>query len=153
MFSMRNLIRTLMRAGRDSDVWPVALLLFAVLVPAVCLLWFMNAAMANERLAARQKLAESYRAQLLSAQTRLEQHWRDLGAQLEELAQTNPAPVSFAKVIQAGLADSVVLFNPDGQIAYPNLPSAIASADSDRRWADAGQLEYRAKEFTKAAAL
>src|SRR5881296_1926779 len=39
----------ILRAGQDSDIWPVVLLLFAVLVPAVCLLWFMAAAMRNER--------------------------------------------------------------------------------------------------------
>ncbi|HZO84347.1 MAG TPA: hypothetical protein VFC26_03990, partial [Verrucomicrobiae bacterium] len=69
---MRNVIKILTRAGRDSDVWPVALLLFAVVVPAVCLLWFMNVAMGNERLAARQKWADIYRPQLLSAQKGLE---------------------------------------------------------------------------------
>src|ERR1051326_4347721 len=55
---LRRFIRTIQRLGEDSDIWPVALLLFAVLVPAVCLLWFMSAAMRNERLAARQKLAD-----------------------------------------------------------------------------------------------
>src|SRR6185436_18106228 len=71
---LRRLIRTIKRAGQDSDVWPVVLLLFAVLVPAVCLLWFMSAAMRNERFAARQKLEVAYRGQLASARARLEKH-------------------------------------------------------------------------------
>src|SRR6266436_2455800 len=72
---LRRFLRTIRRFGEDSDVWPVVLLLFAVLVPAVCLLWFMGAAMRNERLAARQKLADVYRVQLSAAQRRLQEYW------------------------------------------------------------------------------
>src|SRR5688572_20708500 len=153
MFSMRNLIRTLMRAGRDSDVWPVALLLFAVVVPAVSLLWFMNAAMRNERLATRQKWAEIFRPQLLSSQAYLDQHWHDLGVQLEELARTNSPPVAFAKAVESGLVDSVILFSPEGRLVYPNVASAIPTEELDRRWADAGRLEHRERDFSNAARL
>src|SRR5437667_5264040 len=72
---LRRFIRTFARADQDSDVWPVVLLLFAVVVPAVCLLWFMSAAMRNERFAVRQKLAEAYRSQLSGSQARLERYW------------------------------------------------------------------------------
>ena len=51
-------------AGRPSGLWLMLLLLLAVLVPSVCLLWFMNQAVRNERLAVRQKLADAYRANL-----------------------------------------------------------------------------------------
>src|SRR6185295_9264998 len=97
------------RAGQDSDVWPIVLLLFAVLVPAVCLLWFMGAAMRNERLAARQKLAEAYHGQLASAQARLERHWKETAAELEKLARTTSASAAFAKCVQSGLVDSVII--------------------------------------------
>jgi two-component system, OmpR family, phosphate regulon sensor histidine kinase PhoR len=153
MFPMRSMLKILRRAGRDSDVWPVALLLFAVLVPAVCLLWFMNAAMQNERLAGQQKLADSYRAQLLSLQARLAEYWQDSGAQLDDLARTNPPAPAFAKAIEAGLADSVIVFRSDGQVAYPNLASAVATEDLDRRWADAGHVEHQERDFANAAKL
>jgi len=151
---MKRFIRAITRTGRDSDVWPVALLLIAVLVPAVCLLWFMNAAMRNERLAARQKLAELYRPHLSSVQKRLEDYWRrDVKSELIQLTLMHPAPLAFAKAIEAGLADSVVLFDAKGEVAYPNKPAAIPVEDVDRRWAEAGQLEYRQKDFAKAANL
>ena len=150
---MRNVIRLLTRAGRDSDVWPVALLLFAVVVPAICLLWFMNAAVRNERLAARQRWAEDFRPQLLSVQVHLEEHWRDLGAQLDDLARTNAPALAFVKAAELGLADSVVIFTADGRMAYPNLPAAQAAEELDRTWSDAGRMEYREKDFLKAAQL
>ena len=40
--------------------WVVLLLLVAVILPTVCLLWFMGQAVKNERLAVRQKLIDVY---------------------------------------------------------------------------------------------
>ena len=92
---LRKLVRTIIRRGQDSDVWPVVLLLFAVLVPAVCLLWFMSAAMRNERLAARQKLAEAYRAQLAVSQARLQQYWSEMVGELDKSEAAAAAPANW----------------------------------------------------------
>ena len=40
--------------------WVILLLTIAVILPTVCLLWFMTQAVKNERLAVRQKLIDSY---------------------------------------------------------------------------------------------
>ena len=116
-----------MRPGQNSDVWPVVLLLFAVLVPAICLLWFMSAAMRNERFATRERLADAYRAQLASSQTRLEQYWKVTVAELEEIARTNSPAVTFARCVQSGAVDGVVVFDETGRVAYPNA-STVAKA-------------------------
>ena len=43
--------------ARRESLWPVVgLMLLAVAVPTACVLWFMTAAMRNERLAVQQKL-------------------------------------------------------------------------------------------------
>jgi signal transduction histidine kinase len=42
--------------------WVILLLAIAVILPTVCLLWFMMQAVTNERLAIRQKLIDSYTA-------------------------------------------------------------------------------------------
>ena len=149
---MRRIIRNVLRTGQESDVWPVALLLFAVLVPAVCLLWFMSAAMRNERLAARQKLADAYRVQLSASQTRLQQHWKETVAELEKLVATTPAPAAFARCVQSGLVDSVVLFNELGHISYPNTPCAIGSdfGDLEPKWQEASRLEHGRKHLEAA---
>ena len=89
---LRKLIRSMVRTRLDNDVWPAALVLFAVIAPAACLLWFMSAAMRNERFAVQQKLAEAYRVQLSVSQSRLQKHWTETAAELEELAAKNSAP-------------------------------------------------------------
>ena len=153
MSALRKFILALVRGSRDREVWPVAVLVLAVLVPAVSLVWFMNAAMRNERMATREKWAEIFRPQLLSIQQGLEEYWRDQAAQLEELARTNPPAVAFAKIIETGLADSVILFDPAGKVAYPNTAVATPTEDLDRRWADAGRLEFQDRNYVTAARL
>jgi signal transduction histidine kinase len=150
---LRKLIRNIIaRAGQDSDVWPVALLSVAVLVPALCLVWFMDAAMRNERLAARQKLADVYRAQLSSTQARLDRLWRENAVELQKLSHISPAPAAFAKCVESGLVDSVVLFDERGNVTYPNTPMAEAGPEElDARWQNAGELEYLRKDFLSAA--
>ena len=55
-----------MKSNREIDIgysrlrWVVLLLIIAVVLPTVCLLWFMTQAVKNERLAVRQKLIDVY---------------------------------------------------------------------------------------------
>ena len=152
---MRKLIRTLARIGQGSDVWPIVSLLIAVVVPAVCLLWFMSAAMRNERFAVRQKLAEAYRSQLSASQARLEQYCNQTAAELQELAQITPASAAFAKCIQSKDVDSVIIYDQQGHILYPNTPWAFqtSSSEPERKWAEASKFEYQRNDFIAAAKL
>jgi len=145
----------LAKAGHYSDIWPVVLVLLAVLIPALCLLWFMSEAMRNERLAARQKLADAYRSQLTAAQTKLERTWTAWLSELERLAQTAPASSAFARCVQSGGVDSVILFDQGGKIIYPNTPSGQATLTSEPgpEWKKASQCEYLRKDFVAAARL
>lgn len=149
---MRRVIRTILRAGHDNDVWPVVLLLFAVLAPALCLLWFMGAAMRNERFAVRQKLADAYRAQLSTSRARLQKHWEEMAAELERLAAPIPAPAAFAQCVESGLVDAVILFDESGRIIYPNAPSLAEGGfgELETRWDEAGRFEHLRK-FIEAA--
>jgi signal transduction histidine kinase len=125
----------------------VVLLLLAVLVPAVCLLWFMQAAMRNERFAVRQKLIDVYRGQLTASQARLQQYWKKTAAQWEEWTETLPAPAAFAQCVRSGWVDSVVLLGEKEGIRYPNVPVAIKSDFNERdpAWQEASQIEHRHK--------
>jgi len=79
------------------------LLLCVVLVPSICVLWFMNQAVRNERFAVRQELIDAYRATLVLAQERLQAHWRqfadDGDLQAEKLA---PAALFAARSARGG---------------------------------------------------
>jgi signal transduction histidine kinase len=112
-------------ASRPSGLWLMLLLLMAALVPSVCLLWFMNQAVRNERLAVRQALAEAYRANLSLIQNQMEARWRQTAVALDGEADHLIPPALFATQVRAGLADAVICFGSTSNIAYPS-PSAEA---------------------------
>ena len=152
---MRRFVRAIARAGQHSDAWPIALVLVAVLVPAVFLLWFMSAAMRNEHFAARQALADAYRVQLSGSRERIEGFLNQTTAELEKLAGTKPASAAFARCVQSGLVNSVVLLDEQGRIIYPSQPAAPQTADTEleAKWAQASQVENARKDFAAAARL
>src|SRR5258708_25598377 len=80
---------------RNNGLGLVLLLLLVVMVPSVCLLWFMNQAVQNERLAVRQKLLDAYRDHLALAQERLAAFWRETSTDLDTRVATLPAPALF----------------------------------------------------------
>ena len=67
--------------GRLTQWWPVLLSLLVVLVPTVCVLWFMTEAVENRRLVVRRALAD---ADFTVAQERLEHYWHRQATELEE---------------------------------------------------------------------
>ncbi len=107
------------------------ILVAAVLVPTACVLWFMNAAMRNETLAVRQKLTDIYQADAREIQKSLEQYFSAELTALEELADS-PAPQLFADCVRTGLADSVIIFDDAGKLAYPTTKSRIEGVSRSR---------------------
>ena len=138
-------------AGRPSGSWLMLLLLLAVLVPSVCLLWFMNQAVRNERLAVRQKLADAYRVNLSLVQNQLEAYWRQTASELD--AETNHLAASalFAKQVRAGLADSVICLDSAGNAAYPGPALAPKPEAPGAVWTEVEQLESSNPEEAAAA--
>ena len=150
---IRKLFRLVNRASQDSGLWPVALLLVALLVSALSLVWFMTAAMRNEQLAVRHQVEDLYRVQLASIQTRLEKEWSDRIVDLERHVQATPPATAFLKCLQMETVDTVVIMDEQRRVVYPNLPAAPSPSqwDSSAGWREANRLEYIKKDFASAA--
>jgi signal transduction histidine kinase len=128
-------------AGRPSGSWLMLLLLLAVLVPSVCLLWFMNQAVRNERLAVRQKLADAYRVNLALVQNQLAFYWLQTAGALDYQADRSSPPVFFSQQVRAGLADAVVCFDAAGNVTYPSAVPALKPEAPEPAWLEAQSLE------------
>ena len=103
--------------SRLAQWWPVLLSLLVVLVPTVCVLWFMTEAVENRRLVVRRALAD---ADFTVAQERLQHYWDGQAAELEESWLEGESPsAAFRRCILEKLADSVVYYGGDGQPVYP----------------------------------
>ncbi|MBC8350828.1 MAG: HAMP domain-containing histidine kinase [Planctomycetes bacterium] len=124
--------------------WPVVLLLLTVLFSSASVLWLTNAAVRNERAAVRQRLTEAYHSRLRLAESCVEEYWRSIDAEIEQLAAKNSGPELFKACVAADLADSILIVDSGGAITYP-APSVhieIASLNP-KAWAAANQLEFR----------
>jgi signal transduction histidine kinase len=117
------------RTGQDVRAWPaLALLLLVILFASGCVLWFMREAMHNERMAVREILTEEYRSDLTLVQASVTQEWNLVVGQLDS---TEPAAARFAQCAGAGLADSIICLDEQGNAIYPQLPSTDAAPGRD----------------------
>ncbi len=131
----------------------LVVLLVAVAVPAGCVLWFMTAAMRNESLAVRQRLADVYRDKMLAARQELDDAWKE---QLAVLGRSHgdKSPASlFAAFVRQGVAESVVLFDSKHKRVYPVDLAAerTPTPDGDALWDEAVQLEQQDGRLADAA--
>lgn len=126
---------------RSSGSWLTLLLLGVVLVPSICLFWFINQAVQNERFAVRQKLVEAYRTHLVLAQERVQTHWQKLADDIEEQEKKLPAPALFAHVLRLETAEAAVCFDAGGQVLYPSNAVTVVPEKVEPAWAEARSLE------------
>jgi two-component system, OmpR family, phosphate regulon sensor histidine kinase PhoR len=136
----------------QDKTWSVlALLVAIVIVPTACLLWFLNNAVRNERLAVRQKLIDAYRGQLTVVQEKLEKHWRQKSAESEARASNAPAQLVFSMLVSSGEVESVICFDPDDNPVYPTVGTQLPQASAEAVFAEAIRLEQVEGDAAKAA--
>jgi signal transduction histidine kinase len=110
-----------MARTRDHGIWLFVLLGLIVLVPAACLVWFMNQAVEAQSAAARQSVLDAYRGQLRLVRGRIDAHWK---VEAARLTHTDKPEQDFASLVSDGIADGIVLLDADGGIAYPQPASS-----------------------------
>jgi signal transduction histidine kinase len=130
----------------------VLLSLLVVLVPTVCVLWFMARAVENRRLVVRRVLADS---DITIARERLEAYWRQQAAELEKCwSSGQPASKAFEKCVLSKLADSVVCYGADEKPVYPAPAQAppAGPAEQEVDWGGIERMEFEQQQIAAAAA-
>lgn len=132
--------------------WVVSLLAVAVILPTVCLLWFMNEAIDNERFVIRQKLVLLHNDQLEKARRKADDEWARRCRRLED-DEAHPYRL-LAEIVAQGACDALLMYDPSGRRLYPVSSSeADRASNSSAVLADAGQLEFVDRDYAGAAAL
>ena len=132
--------------------WVLALLLAAVIVPAVSLLWFVAHVLENEHLAIRQKLIDSYTHKVV---TDCIGHMLDVDSarrdRLQSLVQARPSDISqFLIQTTDPLCEGLVIYEPDGQQRYPVPSPPKYEAVLNHAWRQAWSLEFEKQDYTAA---
>ena len=130
--------------------WVVLLILIAVVLPTVCLLWFMTQAIRNERMAMRQKLKQQYEHFWDDYRDTTYQAWSLL---LEANPPNDLKPAGlFAFLLnphedspaQCCTIEGVLIFDEQGHLRYPSPPEQenFTTLESPRAFTKAWQLEF-----------
>jgi signal transduction histidine kinase len=109
----------------------ILLLAVAVILPTVCLLWFMSQAVKNERLAMRQKLVEAYHKPLKRAAEKVDSIWKDKSQPGPHLYSRFPGYIFQKLVIKPNAihdsfdVDGVLIYDVNGILVYPAFSTDI----------------------------
>lgn len=137
--------------GYGQFRWVVLLLAVAVVLPTVCLLWFMGEVVGNERLVVRQRLTQFYKAQLAEVTNVVNAKWAEHCRHLEKRPSTHPYRLFVPAAGQDGY-DALIMFDDAGRRLYPSLSTdATALTRPSEVFADVWELEFVNQEYEQAA--
>jgi signal transduction histidine kinase len=137
------------RDRRGSANTAFVLLVAAVLLPTLCVLWFMKEAVRTESYAVRQRLVEAYRMQVDGAIRRFQQEWSDRCAKI--VCSKEDVVECWREVVESKLCDSAIVTAHWG--VYPQtgvIPPPATTPDSPSLH-DATLLENEQRDLLKAA--
>jgi signal transduction histidine kinase len=104
--------------GLDGSAWLFVLLALLTVLPAACVLWFMNDALTRAAAASHQRVLEAYRGQLRLVRSRLDPVWHAHSASLNAGAGTPEQ--RFNRLITSESVDGAILLNAQGTVEYPD---------------------------------
>ena len=144
------------RADSAQLRWIVLLLAVAVILPTVCLLWFMSQAVKNERLAVRQKLIDAYtkRAQDLFVPY-ADIYWDSaeshLRSQVDAFSEYSEHIGLLAEnITHRKMFAAVVIYDDQEQLQYPLSSAQTHNASSQDAIAPAWKLEFNEGNYADA---
>ncbi len=103
------------------------MLAIAVILPTMCLLWFMSQAVRNERLAVRQKLTVIYQKRLEILSKRIDELWSARISIIEEETSAEHQPIELFDRLTGrdggaddpNICNAVIIFDRSGKLVYP----------------------------------
>lgn len=140
----------------NSMRWVILLLMAAVILPTVCLLWFMMQAMRNVRMAAHSQLSSVCRSEVSRVYGPFLE-WINTETQQARamLAQKSPHEtyVQIAQNVSAfGYEGLFIIDQQSGQMLYPSLFMETDATDALPELAEAVRLEFAEQDIDAALA-
>ncbi|MBL7154230.1 MAG: hypothetical protein ISS79_10980, partial [Phycisphaerae bacterium] len=137
--------------GSGQLRWVILLLAIAVILPTVCLLWFMTQAVENVRMAARQILINEYSERLSGLAGTVDNVWAKRVMAVESRPDANAIQQFASFVLDEPLAQGALVYDGSGNLVYPiidvNWPEPELPAEFEYAW----ELEFVEGNFKEAA--
>ncbi len=129
------------------------LLAIAVILPTVCLLWFMSQAVKNERLAVRQKLVNVYGDKALEVRNEVDRRWKYQEEHVAKTLREEGIPDFFSHLIRSNAtnADGIVVYDSNGECIYPTrAPEMSEETELAEELEEAWEVEFSQNDLESA---
>ena len=126
------------------------LLAIAVILPTVCLLWFMTQAVKNERLAVRQKLIDVYQEKTKPFVENLRQKRLKFEREIQRIEQLTAFSFFVEFCCDKEYADGLLIYDNNDQIIFPVLPEKTYLPDT-KNFETAWKSEFVDTDYITAA--
>ncbi|NQT03962.1 MAG: GHKL domain-containing protein [Planctomycetes bacterium] len=141
--------------------WVVLLLAIAVILPTVCLLWFMSQAVGNERLAVRQKLTVIYQKRLEILSKRIEDLWSARIGVIEKETAVERQPIEIFDRLAGrdsgtgdpNICNAVIIYDNKGKLVYPVTGGDDYPGEFPEEFNLAWNAEFTDEDFARAIRL
>jgi len=149
-------------AGYNQLRWVVLLLAIAVILPTVCLLWFMSQAVKNERLAVRQTLTDAYQQQLEILGKKVDDLWSARIDVVEQQTAIKRQPVEMFELLAGQdngtsgskkICDAIIIYDSNGKLVYPVTGDDDYPGELSEEFNEAWGVEFAEKDFSLAIKL
>ena len=134
--------------------WVVLLLAVAVILPTVCLLWFMNHAVKNERLVVRQKLVAVYQEKLTSTVHETDKRWAENCRFFDATASIEHPYKMLISAVDKNCCDGLIIYDAKGKRIYPLLSADQGGTiEPSEIFANAWKMEFIDRDYVEAVKL
>ncbi|HCO94122.1 MAG TPA: hypothetical protein DIU00_09255 [Phycisphaerales bacterium] len=147
-------------ADQNQLRWVVLLLAIAVILPTMCLLWFMSQAVRNERLAVKQKLTDVYQLRLDTLSMRVDDLWSGRINAVRQKAPECQGVEIFGLLTgrESGTddlynCDAVIIYDSNGTLVYPIAGGTDYPNEFPEEFNKAWAAEFIEKDFTQSIEL
>ncbi|MHC4735809.1 MAG: sensor histidine kinase [Planctomycetota bacterium] len=142
------------RSGSGQLRWVILLLTVAVILPTVCLLWFMSQAVENVQLAAQQKLIDVYKEKVEKVTLRVDTIWRDRTKRIQKDAKNDPMKnflmFTIAYHNRSSFSDAFITYDSSGGLMYPTIHVQDEKHEEPEEFELAWKQEFEEKNYEEA---
>ncbi|MHC4111672.1 MAG: sensor histidine kinase [Planctomycetota bacterium] len=142
------------RSGSSQLRWVILLLAIAVILPTVCLLWFMSQAVKNVQIVTKQRLIKVYQEKLAEAAEKACDSWKQEFSSLDETITSKKPFEVFGYLHDRLYYDGAIIYDKTGARIYPILSTDVnAITELSDIFAEAWKAEFEEEDYSKAVIL